>query len=115
MEKTVIIVDDNRKIIEAVSDLLVKHSFKVLGTGINGQEAVNLYKSLNPDYVVMDIEMPKYDGLYGIDEILKVDFDAKIIVMSTDEKYEQQTIGKAARFLVKPNQIISLPKILNSI
>lgn len=115
MEKTVIIVDDNKKIIEAVSDLLVKYSFKVLGIGTDGLEAVNLYKSLCPDYVIMDIEMPKYDGLYGVDEILKIDSDAKIIVMSTDEKYEQETFGKVQSFLVKPHEIISLPKILNSI
>ena len=115
MEKTVIVVDDNKKIIEVVSDLLIKHSFRILGTGIDGQEAASLYKSLRPDYVVMDIEMPKYDGFYGIDEILKIDSDAKIIVMSTDEKYERKTIGKVKSFLVKPHEIISLPKILNSI
>ena len=115
MEKTVIIVDDNEKIIEAISDLLTSHSFKVLGTGCNGLEAVLLYKSLQPDFVIMDVEMSDYDGFYGLDNILKVDPDAKIIIISSDEEYEQKTLGKSIRFLVKPGQIPGLPKILNSI
>lgn len=112
--KTVVIVDDNKKIIEVVSDLLDMHSFQVLGTGTNGLEAANLYKSLKPDFVIMDIEMPQYDGFYGLDEILKLNSDAKIIAMSTDENHEQKTAGKALHFLAKPN-LMSLPQILNSI
>lgn len=112
--KTVIIVDDNKEIIESVSDLLTTHSFKVLGTGTNGLEATNLYESLRPDFVIMDVEMPQYDGFYGISEILKINSDAKIITISADEKHEQKTIGKALCFLAK-HHLMSLPKILNSI
>ncbi len=115
VEKTVIIIDDNEKIIEVISELLTSHSFKVFGIGGNGSDAVQLYKIIRPDFVIMDIEMPDYDGFYGLDEILKVDPDAKIIMISTDEKYEQKTLGKAVQFLVKPHQIIDLPKILDSI
>ena len=115
VDKTVIVVDDNKKVIEVISELLTHHSFKVLGIGGNGSDAVQLYKIIQPDFVIMDVEMPDYDGFYGLEEILKMYSNAKIIMISTDEKYEQKTLGKAVQFLVKPHQIIDLPKILDSI
>jgi chemotaxis response regulator CheB len=112
--KTVVIVDDNKKIIEVVSDLLDMHSFQVLGTGTNGLDAVNLYKALKPDFVVIDVEMPQYDGFYGIDEILKINPSAKIITMSVDDQNGQKALEKSLHFIAKP-QIMSLPKILDSL
>ena len=63
----------------------------------------------------MEVEMPNYDGLYGLEKILKMDPDAKIIMMSSNEKYEKKTLGKAFQFLLKPYQILDLSQILDSV
>jgi len=55
---------------------------EVIGEASNGVDAVSLYKDLKPDLVTMDLVMPNYDGLQAIEEIMKFDKSANIIVVS---------------------------------
>lgn len=55
---------------------------EVIGEASNGKDAVSLFKDLKPDLVTMDLVMPNYDGLQAIEEIMKLDKSANIIVVS---------------------------------
>lgn len=55
---------------------------EVIGEASNGEDGVLLYKDLKPDLVTMDLVMPNYDGLQTIEEIMKFDKSANIIVVS---------------------------------
>ncbi|MFW9874120.1 MAG: response regulator, partial [Candidatus Thorarchaeota archaeon] len=55
---------------------------EVIGEASNGEDAVSLYKDLKPDLVTMDLIMPNHDGLQAIEEIIKIDKTANIIVVS---------------------------------
>lgn len=59
----VLIVDDNGSVRTITRRILEMIGYTVIGEGKNGLEAVNLARSLKPDVVVMDIEMPKMDGI----------------------------------------------------
>jgi DNA-binding NarL/FixJ family response regulator len=65
MEKiSVLIADDHPLVRDSVSYLLQKQDdFQVVGLAGDGEEAVGLVSELSPDVVIMDIEMPKVDGL----------------------------------------------------
>jgi len=78
----VIVVDDDADTVKVFSEYLEIKGINVVGTGHDGKEAVDLFKKLHPDIVILDMLMPDYDGKYAIDEIKKEDPNAKIIVVS---------------------------------
>jgi len=69
-EKTVLLVEDNPVNVETVCDYLTGHGFEVYTAG-NGAEGVALAKSLVPDVVLMDIQMPVMDGIDAIKKLRK--------------------------------------------
>jgi len=67
----VLVVDDSAFMRKAISTMLDKDpGITVVGTANNGQEGLDMVRSLDPDVVTMDIEMPKMDGLTALRHIM---------------------------------------------
>ncbi|WP_101476704.1 LytR/AlgR family response regulator transcription factor [Candidatus Nitrosotalea bavarica] len=64
-----IVIDDNKELLACFVELLQFSNINVIDTGRNGKEAVELYQKHRPDILFMDIEMPQYDGFYGLKKI----------------------------------------------
>ena len=101
---TVLIIDDDHDAVDALDGILSDDNIKVIGKGYNGLEAVELYKKLKPDVIVLDILMPRFDGHYAIDNIKEFDPDAKILVITADvsELTGLKLRDKQIQFLYKP-------------
>lgn len=84
MTKTkILIVDDHRVVKEGIESLLSSYpEFEVIGGALDGQEALEKVKSLKPDIVIMDIEMPKMNGIDVTREIRKFDPTIRIVIYS---------------------------------
>ncbi len=71
MSLRVVVVDDSgffrRRIVEILN---ADAGIEVVGTAVNGQEAIELVKQLDPDVVTMDIEMPVMDGITAVRRIM---------------------------------------------
>lgn len=68
----VLVVDDSAFMRLLISDLLSEGGgFDVVGTAANGLEAVQKTKELAPDVVLLDLNMPEYDGLFAVKDIMK--------------------------------------------
>ena len=80
----VIVVDDDPSTVKVFVEFLKVKKIDVIGTGINGRDAVALYKELKPDVVLLDVMMPQYDGFYAIEKIREIDEKAKIIAVTAD-------------------------------
>ncbi len=81
---TVMIVDDSviiRTIIERT--LKTDERIKVVGHASNGEEAVRMISTLEPDIIILDIEMPIMDGITALPLLLKKKPDVKILMCST--------------------------------
>ena len=63
MAKNILIVDDAAFMRMMIKDILTKNGYEVVAEAANGVEAVELYKSHQPDLVTMDITMPEMDGI----------------------------------------------------
>ncbi len=72
----ILVVDDDMAMRELLKIMLKGHE---VYEAENGREAVELYKSLKPDVVLMDILMPVMDGIDATKEILKINSNAIII------------------------------------
>lgn len=82
-KKKVLIVDDAAFIRNRIKKVIEKiENADVVGEASNGDDAITLYKELKPDLVTMDLIMPQSDGVKAIEEIMKFDKKAKIVVVS---------------------------------
>lgn len=100
-----IIADDLKFIKLVLRQLVEKAGFRVVGEASNGEEAVELYQDKRPDVVLMDITMPKMDGLTALKKILELDPEAKIIMCSAlgQQSLIVQALQLGAKdFIVKP-------------
>ena len=75
----ILIVDDAKFMRTLVKDALVPKGHEIVGEAENGKEAVDLFRSLKPDLVTMDITMREKDGIEAAQEILEYDNTANII------------------------------------
>ncbi len=116
----ILIADDLQFIKLVLRDLLEKAGFRVVGEASNGEEAIELFLDKRPDVVLMDITMPKMDGLTALKKILKIDPGAKIIMCSAlgQQTLIVQALKMGAKdFVVKPFRpervVNSIKKILD--
>lgn len=117
MTKKILVVDDAQFIRTRVAKLLTEHGYEVL-EAVDGVAAVRIYRLLYPDAVLMDITMPRTDGLTALAEILRYDPQAKVIMLTA---LGQQTMilqamqAGAKEFLVKPYDAERLIKVLQNV
>ena len=79
----ILIADDHAMMREGLRSLVDKHDgMEVVGQASNGAEAVEFAKKLAPDVVVMDITMPKIDGVEATSRIIKENPKIKVIGFS---------------------------------
>jgi len=78
-----VVIDDSAFMRKSISIMLESdESIKVIGTAWDGEEGYKLVRSLNPDIVTLDIEMPKMDGLTALKQIMK-DCPTSVIMISS--------------------------------
>ena len=115
---SVIVIDDDRDTVEVFCEYLAIKDIKVLGRGYDGRAAVDLYKQHKPDVVLLDVMMPDYDGFYGLENIRKIDPNAKIIMVTADltSDTEKKLIDlKASAMIYKPYEIDSVIETIEKV
>lgn len=102
---TALVVDDSSFMREVLKDILLSHEFSLVFEATNGSEATEKFKRHTPDIVTMDLIMPGSDGLEGLKEILKIDPQAKVIMITSlaEKHLVTETLKLGAKgCLVKP-------------
>jgi len=86
-EITVVIADDHCLFRQGLVELLSGgEDMRVVGQAGDGREALDLVKSLKPDIVFLDIQMPRLSGLSVISEMVKASPDTRILILSMYDK-----------------------------
>jgi DNA-binding NarL/FixJ family response regulator len=114
--KRVLVVDDDKDSRDALSDILEFKGIEVIAKAINGYDAVQKFSKYLPDVVLMDMMMPQYDGVYGLQHIKNIDPDAKIIIITADQTMETHTKLKQMQhdlIILKPINTDNLVKMIN--
>ncbi|MFO7680152.1 MAG: response regulator transcription factor [Chloroflexota bacterium] len=102
---TVLIVDDQRLIREGISSLLaLQEGVVVVGTAVNGQEAIAKAEAVQPDVVLMDVRMPVMDGISAT-ALIKQRLPGCVVLMLTtfdDDEYIIKSLqAGASGYLLK--------------
>ena len=114
--KTILVVDDEQDILDLIEYNLKKEGFKVLKAE-NGEKGIEIAKKYKPDLVLLDIMMPKMDGLETV-ELIRKDEELKrtpviFLTARSDEKTEIESLNKGGDdFITKP---ISTTKLVSRI
>lgn len=92
MGMRVLIVDDSGFMRKRIAGELKAQGHIVAGEAKSGLEAVEMYRSLKPDLVTMDITMRDMDGITAAKEIISEDPGARILFLTIlrDEKYKEE-------------------------
>jgi two-component system chemotaxis response regulator CheY len=102
---SILIVDDSKTSRKLLRELLETNGFEIAGEAVDGEEGYQMFKSLHPDLVTMDITMPKMDGIESLSLIRHVDENAKVIMITAAgqrEKMVEALKRGAEDFLTKP-------------
>lgn len=111
----IMIADDNKESAQQLSYLLTKEkNFEIVNVSYDGLEALQNYKELKPDILLLDLDMPKLNGLQLLNIISKYDKRRNVIIISGSDQLRSQisNIDKLVAIYQKPYDI---RKIINSI
>jgi two-component system NarL family response regulator len=100
----VLVVDDHRLMSDAISNLLAAHEIEVLGVAGDGLEAIQRAQELHPDVILMDIRMPRCDGLSATRQIKALCPEIKILMLTTsaeDQDLFESIKSGASGYLLK--------------
>lgn len=102
---SILVVDDHPVVREGLVAILeAQDDLTVAGEAGDGEQAVQRYKQLRPDVVLMDLAMPGTDGVQAIQAIRAFDPNAKVVVLTaydTDERILQAVEAGASGYLLK--------------
>lgn len=100
----ILVAEDDQFIREGIEEILNSEGYETI-TASDGQEAISLFKTQQPDFVLLDIMMPKIDGYEVCRIIRKTDEQIPVIFISAKSEEIDKVIGLelgADDFIVKP-------------
>ena len=100
----ILIVDDEQNILDSLSLILTYNNYEV-DTCLEGFTAIEKVKSVDYDLILLDIKMPKMDGIEVLEKIMEIDMDNVVIMISGHGNIEtavEATKKGAYNFLQKP-------------
>jgi two-component system chemotaxis response regulator CheY len=111
MSNRLLIVDDAMIMRLRIREIAIQAGWKVVGEAASGNQAVEMFRSLKPDLVTMDIVMPSMDGVEALRTIREEEPTARVCMVSAvnqrDKLAECIRLG-AIDFIVKPFEKVQL-------
>ena len=113
---SIVIADDEIGLVDTLIELLEINKFDIVGIANDGKHAAELCLKFTPDFLIMDLSMPKFDGFFTLEKIQNLT-QTKIIVLTG--VIDEAILKKITPFDVfslqmKPIMIKDLLKLLNS-
>ncbi len=105
MKKRLLIVDDSSVMRRTIEKNLQNYDLEIIGQAANGVEAVQMVIDHKPDVVTLDITMPEMDGIACLEEIMKINPETKVMIITAlaDKLTGLIALDRGARgFMYKP-------------
>jgi AmiR/NasT family two-component response regulator len=103
-QRRVLIAEDEALIRLDLKEMLTEEGYDVVGEAGDGEQAVALATELKPDLVILDVKMPKKDGIDAASEITEAQISPVVILTAFSQRdlIERATDAGAMAYLVKP-------------
>ena len=114
----VMIADDSDAIRFVLNDILTIGNHDIVAEAVNGSEAVEKFSQVNPDVLLLDLAMPKKDGLTVVREVMAEHPSARIILITASDN--QNVINECLKagayaFISKPFDFDHVLKLINEV
>jgi YesN/AraC family two-component response regulator len=102
----VLIVDDEPLVVEAIQGMVESMGYLVVGKAADGHQAIEAVESLHPDVILMDIKMPRMNGLEAADQIQERHPTPVVLLTAheTQDFVERAGAAGVGAYLLKPPQ-----------
>jgi two-component system, response regulator PdtaR len=104
----ILIAEDETLIRMDLSEMLKEAGYQVVGEATDGVEAIELAKELKPDLAILDVKMPKLDGISAASEIIAICPTLMLTAFSQRELVERARDAGVMGYVVKPFTIADL-------
>jgi AmiR/NasT family two-component response regulator len=104
----ILIAEDETLIRMDLSEMLKEAGYEVVGEATDGLEAIELAKQLKPDLAILDVKMPKLDGISAASEIFSICPTLMLTAFSQRELVERARDAGVMGYVVKPFTIADL-------
>jgi DNA-binding NarL/FixJ family response regulator len=112
---SLLVVDDNDKMRARLCSLLAcVNDLKVIGESKDGEDAIIKSGHLHPDVILMDITMPKLDGIKATEAIKKTNPDTRVVIFSAYDDREQAKAAGVDSYLLKGDPIEKILKCIKT-
>lgn len=113
----IIIIDDDHLVVTSLKTITTANGIDVLAVGYDGLQAVDLFKKHRPDLVLMDIRMEKLNGIEATKEILEIDPEAKILLITTfqDDEYIEAALSLGCKGYILKQNIEGIIPAINAV
>ena len=105
INRTILVVEDDEVLIRLYKEFLELHDYDVQ-TALNGKEGVEKFRQTKPFLVIMDGEMPVFDGYEAFKQIKEIDKNANVVIVTGFSEVESKNQEVIKQGLIK---IISKP------
>lgn len=85
---SLVLADDHPLLLKGLESSLLSKGFSILATSENGEEVLGIITKLKPEIAILDIEMPKMDGLSVAKYCMENGYDTKFIILSYHKETE---------------------------
>lgn len=118
--RKILLVDDSKFIRIILRKLLTEQGYEIVGEAYDGASAIQKYRELKPDLVLMDIVLPDptMNGIETIKWIIKIDSTSLIIIISAVENQaliNEALAAGAKNYCIKPFDSTNLIQIINEV
>jgi two-component system response regulator DesR len=115
----IVLADDELLLREAIATLLgLEDDIEIVGTAQDGAEAIDVIRRTRPDVAVLDLEMPKLDGLEAAAAIPTVSADTRVVLLTRHARpavLRRALDAGALAFVTKATSLKQLPHILRTV
>lgn len=100
--KRILIAEDETLIRMDLAEMLRENGYEVIGEATNGEEAITLANELKPDLAILDVKMPKLDGITAAETIVKISPVLMLTAFSQKDLVERALDAGVMAYVVKP-------------
>lgn len=103
--RSILVVDDSSYMRMNIKKILMSNGYRDVAEATNGEDAVNICSEKDFDIILMDIQMPKMDGITATQRIIDKNPNQKIIIISAegeDHTVKEAILSGAKNFIIKP-------------
>jgi DNA-binding NarL/FixJ family response regulator len=112
----VLIAEDTESVRFALRLAMEYFGHEVVGTATDGQDALEQYERTHPELVLMDIRMPRMDGLRCASVLSQQDPNARIVLLTGGRSTESDALQAGARgFIEKPFDLFELGRLVGAV